>query len=384
LNELILKEAIEVELEILTYDDLFWEALLQILDGVGDALHKPAIANDDRLRKIALHALLNVMIWDEESSIGDVAAAVPEMIIQHAKPDDLDKIRKAVQHAQAERSKSPYRGYESSTFAEFLADLDAIDGADPEQIIENLIEQGMYRPALTRLLEMKKIEQAIALIEHHMLQPYERLEAAYALSAVGHTDEAVRLIEAIHGNKYSVQLSEWLIKQYIERADHASALKLLRLKMGQYPSPQLYEEIKKTALKVNQWETVRAAVLADLRDNHLTPVLARIHLLDGEWDSAWNVIESKPPKYQGYGYEQIDLEVARATRTTHPRRSIPVYLNYVRTYINHRSRDSYRTATGLLVEAREDLQAWQKQVEAIKTEFKQLPALKDEMRQAGL
>jgi uncharacterized Zn finger protein len=118
-------------------------------------------------------------------------------------------------------------------------------------------------------------------------------------------------------------------------------------------------------------------------------VLARIYLLKHEYDSASNVVDMKPSKYRGYGYEQVDLEVARATRTSHPHRAIPVYLKYVRNNIDFRNRESYRTAAGLLAEARAcyetlgDLEKWKQEVEAIKTEFKQLLALKDEMRKAG-
>lgn len=73
-----------------------------------------------------------------------------------------------------------------------------------------------------------------------------------------------------------------------------------------------------------------------------------------------------------------------------PAKALPVYLKYVRKSIDERNRDSYRRAAEYLAIARElylkldDSASWSALIQEIRTEFKRLPALQDELDKAGL
>lgn len=73
-----------------------------------------------------------------------------------------------------------------------------------------------------------------------------------------------------------------------------------------------------------------------------------------------------------------------------PERAIQVYISLARTNIDLRSRDNYAVAARHLASARDTYRlsnneaVWQTLISEIKTEFKRLPALQDELRKAGL
>lgn len=89
-------------------------------------------------------------------------------------------------------------------------------------------------------------------------------------------------------------------------------------------------------------------------------------------------------------YKPLDLEVAERSRQARPQKAIPVYVDYARREIGRRSRGNYAQAAAYLAVVRDlyrqlgDEETWRKLIGGIREEFRRLPALQDELNQAGL
>jgi uncharacterized Zn finger protein len=84
------------------------------------------------------------------------------------------------------------------------------------------------------------------------------------------------------------------------------------------------------------------------------------------------------------------MEVARASREDRPQRALPVYVKAARQQIDQRNRKHYAQAAQLLKVVRNlylrlnDEAGWQQTISGIRQEFRNLPALQDELNKAVL
>jgi uncharacterized Zn finger protein len=91
----------------------------------------------------------------------------------------------------------------------------------------------------------------------------------------------------------------------------------------------------------------------------------------------------------GWG-PRLDLEAAEKSRFARPRKAIPVYEKYARRSIDGRNRNSYSQAAVYLSIVRDlyrqlnEEKPWQDLIGGIRTEFRKLPALQDELNKAKL
>ncbi len=382
--EVILQESLEASYDELAYDDDFWEAFNEVLEGIVDALAHAEVSADDRLRKTALFALLNAEIWD--INMGGVGTTdgveIVETILQYARADDIEKIRKVVEHSRSQKSGK----WASEYFNNLLLNLNVVDGADPETVLDWMLEQEMYRAVLGKLMELGRHDEAIKLVEDHLTQPYERLEAVKLLSTQGQTEAAIRLAEDTLKRDFYHGLVDWLLDQYQQRGDQKSRVRLLQRRLQERPSLDTYQALKQAAQAVDRWEQLRPETIQLLSRD--TATLIRVYLSEQEWDAAWQALESSSKNL--YGTYGIELEVADATRFTRPHKALDVYLRQARFNIDQRSRDNYQQAAHQLANMKEiylqlgEAAEWEKLIASIKTDFKRLPALQDELRRAKL
>jgi uncharacterized Zn finger protein len=84
------------------------------------------------------------------------------------------------------------------------------------------------------------------------------------------------------------------------------------------------------------------------------------------------------------------VEVAQAASEQRPRESIRLYLQLAESLILQRGRGNYAQAAGYLQPVRAtylrlgEPQTWQALIVNLREEFRNLPALKDELNRAGL
>jgi uncharacterized Zn finger protein len=354
----------------------------------------PTLAEDDGERQIIFNALLNTYLADIEA--GDIAADVPDTILRYARKPDLPAIRERIDEAKKKAQKRPYHEHSVEMYNAFLADLDILDGADPEEVLKRLRDEEMYSLLVGKLLEMKRLDEAIEVVEEHLSSPYERLAELPRLVAAGLDDDAVRLAKATLRRTNDERLMDWLLKRLKARGDTEDLFDWELRRMKADPDIDHYNELKAVAHQLHKWDATRPDLIRDLETGKRYDVLTLIYLKDEVWNDAWDMLAKTQTLkridlgHSLYSYAQLEMEVAEKSRRALPERALPIYINHAHARINDRKRDSYAEAAGYLSVVRElyrqigNEDRWQKLITDIRTEFKRLPALQDELRKAKL
>lgn len=371
----------------------FVMALNSVLEWLADCLDRDEISQNDTECRAILDRLLDAYIWDINiGGHGLSDEVMPEMLLEHAKQDDLPAIRERILAAQRRKAQSQYGQWGVEAYESFLIQLDALDNTDPEATLHRLREQGLYRLLFGKLLSMGRVEEAIAVIVGHLTNPYERLQVLPVLSAAGHDDTAVRLARETVNRQFDDRLAHWLAERYTARGDQNALFDLRLTCMQQNPNEAYYAVLKQAAEAVGTWETVRPEIIRQLEDREQFEVLTRVYLHDQAWDLAWDTLARQPQRSpQGWmNWSRLDLEVAERSRHARPHQAIPVYGDYARREINARNRNHYAQAARYLAVARElyrqlgDKDAWRGLIGGVRDEFRRLPALQDELNKAKL
>jgi pentatricopeptide repeat protein len=160
------------------------------------------------------------------------------------------------------------------------------------------------------------------------------------------------------------------------------------------PMEQYYSELKTAAKAIGRWEVLRPKVIDWLEKKQNYTVLIQCYLHDQEWDAAWEVLEkqkkSKQNMWAMWGFQPLDFEVAKRSQKARPEKAIAIFTKYIRSEIGLRERKHYASAAELLATVRDlykeigDKESGDKLIASIRAEFPQLPALKEELKKAGL
>jgi uncharacterized Zn finger protein len=390
----VLEEGLEEDNYPFDDEGDFMGALYGAVEGLIECLDQDEIAKDDTERRAVFNTLLDVYIWNCSMGGYGLSDGVDEAILAHATRSDLPEIRERITAAQNKRRARPYSKWSVESYEQFLIDLDTLDEVDPELVLKRLREHGLYDLLFKKLLQMQRGEEAIAVAAQHLIGPYERLQAVSQLTQAGHSYAAINLAREALDKAYDERLTAWLLEQYQARGDQEACLQLQRQQMLAAPSEPHYAALKESAQGLGRWETLRPEIIAWLKRKRYYPVLIRASLHDQDWDAAWETFEKHgtPPRgsREVWAYLHLDFEIAQRSHVARPQQAIPVYIKYARAEINHRNRDSYRTAAQHLGVVRKlyrqtsNESAWNDLIGSIRAEFKQLPALKDELNKAGL
>lgn len=370
----------------------FIAAVQQALERLADCLQHDELTANDAARRAILDRLLDAFIWNIDIGgygLGD--GVMPEAVLEYAQPSDLPTFRERILAAQRRQTESVYGQWSVEHYEEFLIQLDAIESTDPEVTLQRLRDQGLYRLLFNKLLSLERIDEAVDVFTDH-LGVHERLRVLPALSAAGHDDTAVRLAQETVNNEFNDRMARWLAERYAVR-NNQNALFQLRLQaMQERPSEPYYAALKTAAAAIGTWETVRPEIIRQLEQSADFETLTRVYLHDEDWDAAWETFNrtSQPARRGRMSWRSLDFEVAERSRHARPRNAIPVYIDYARREIDQRSRDHYAEAASYLSVVHElyqqldDEDAWRDLISGIRAEFRRLPALQDELNQAGL
>ncbi len=375
-------------------DGDFIASLGGVVDGLIECLAHTEIAEDDDERRSTIDSLLDAYIWDVNFGGTGLSDEVPQTILEHLKPEDLDAARERVRTALEKALASGYGSWSSETYGRFLMQLDTID-TDPEQVIVRLREQGLYRLVFEKLLEMGRGDEAIKVTEEYLTRPYERLLAVRDLADAGYTEVAIRLAEETLQTDYREDLTEWLLGQYQKHGDREAQLRLQRQRMHTRPHLSNYEALHKVAESLGQWQDVRSEIVKWLEEQGHIDVLTHVYLYEQDWDAAWDTAEKATTQQgqrlfrPGWGMP-LALEVAEKSRFERPHKAIPIYVEQAEARIGYRGRENYHVAASYLATVRDlyhrtnDEAAWKKLIARVREEYHMLPALQDELDKAGL
>jgi uncharacterized Zn finger protein len=372
-------------------------AVGDVIKQLGSSLDQPEIIDHDDERRGVFDSLLSMFLTDIDVGGYGFADEAGDYILRYARAADLPQLRKRMQERLARLPRQ--RDWARQAYAEFEAELDVLDNVDPEVTLARLRESGLYSLLVGKLIELKRYDEAVQVVEQHITNAQARFLELQRLTAVGRDDDAVRLAQQTLRTGYDMfgdrPLMDWLLARLEARGDTALLFEWQLRRMQAEPSEKHYAELKAAALPLGNWDRVRTDLIRQLEKMGRYDVLTTIYLHDEEWDEAWAALKQvKSPSGYYYrwmsGYASLDLEVASRSRFARPALALPVYIEHARQSIDRRNRDSYREAAEYLSIARElylklnDSASWLALIREIREVFKRLPALQDELNKAGL
>jgi uncharacterized Zn finger protein len=379
--------------------ELMW-ALHSVVAAVVACLEQTEISADDHERRALIEQLTAAYIWNIELGgygLGD--GILPDAILQHIRPEDIPDIRARAQAAQKRKQQNDFGRWGVEALERFQIELDALDSTDPEETLQRLREQGLYRLVFEKLISMGRIDEAIQVVSQHVTNSYERLLALPRLEEVGRSADAVRLANESLRAGFDYHMANWLDHHYQTSGSRNDLFELRLLCMQQQSSVGHYVALKEAAEAIDVWARVRPDILKDLEQKKEYAVLAQIYLHDEEWDAAWEMVDHIAAESRtrrdawGWGWvgqPGIDLEVADKSKEARPHKALPVFSKYARRQIEGRSRGHYHQAAAYLSVVRDlyqkigDENSWRELIQGIREEFRRLRALQDELNQAGL
>jgi uncharacterized Zn finger protein len=377
--------------------DLIW-ALNPVVEALLECLKQDEISVDEDERRLLIERLMDVYIWDiENGGYGLGEGMLPHALLQHLRPEDIPGVRARLLDAQRRSQKSPY-GMDSwvqETLERFQLQLDTLESTDPDETLQRLRGQGLYRLLFEKLMALGRVDEAIEVVAKDLTNSYQRLLALPHLVDAGRKDEAIRLANVSLRAGFDGRMAQWLAEEY-QRSDDRNALFELRLLgMKQQPSEAYYAALKEAAEAIGVWGAVRPDILKGLAEKKEYHILAQVYLYDEEWDAAWQTLEQIPKRSpQGIwgwvGSPGFDLEVAARSKEARPHKAIPIFIKYARQQIEGRKREHYSQAASYLSTVRDlykqidEQDAWRELIQGIRDEFRRLRALQDELKRAGL
>lgn len=354
-------------------------------------LDQDVVITDDNERKAILNALLDVEIWDTEAGGFDIGWESREIILHYAKPDDIPAIREKLEEMKNYQQKRQYGQWAAESYTRFLLDLDVIDAVDPEITLQKLRDEGMTELLIRKLLELERVEEALRVVNEEIATPYELFKIANLFASKDQAHLAQQLVENFLNKQADERLTHWMVDYYQQQKNVDKTLHWERVLMRVRPTDDLYLEIKHNAKTLNQWEIIQPEIITELKQGKHFNLLTRLYLIEEEWELAWQTLPEarKEPRNWMYG-QAIELEVADATRHIMPDRAISIYKDRIQQNIDARGRDNYAQAAAWLVIVRKlyrdlkEQETWNHLIKHIRTEYKRLPALQDELNKAGL
>lgn len=356
-------------------------AIDEAVSGLGECLvHQ---ADDQVTRRGLQRVLFEVIRWDINFGGIEMGSEAGDYLLDHATAEDRVEIRRWVEEALAKSSRTSTWSREA--YFSLLLNLDELDG-QTDTFLRRAEEAELYPQVAGKLLELGRVDEAIATAREHLQQVHEVLGFAEALEGTGRVAEALALVKELVGKSEDQRVSPWLAERYEKVGDFQTALDLRLQRFRQWLSVDQWAEVQRVAERAGTWPELRLRLLAELEREKKYPLLVDIWLRDKDPERAWEAAQ-KIPEYSRLDYL---YRVARASEDTQPQRAAEVYRALAERAIASRGRDNYHQAAIHLARARDlyrklgEAAAWEQYMADLRARHSSLPALKDELRKANL
>ena len=270
------------------------------------------------------------------------------------------------------------------------------DRLDDEAYLRLCRETGLLRDLVERLLSLQQVDEAVAEVQQ-VEDVAELVALADLLRAHGESYIAENLIRRRARTSHDPRLTAWLKERAEEAGDVDEALGLAERLFWRAPTLPHYQEVKDLAQRLGTWDRVVQGLRAHLEKDKQYALLTEIYLLEGEIDAALTAVKHvrEPNYFTGWntGYlsaDTLQIRVAQAAEDSRPDDAIRLYEAQVKRLIENRKRDSYAIAATYLARVRDVFRRqrreceWDPLIARYRADYKRLPALQDELRQAHL
>ncbi len=273
------------------------------------------------------------------------------------------------------------RQWRAESYGRFLLNLQG-DSLTDEQFIELCRRTGQLKKLVERLLQLNRIEEAIAAAQ--TASDYELLALADLFVAHDQAAVAEGLVWERTATSKDTRLTGWLKQQAVNSGDWSQASQYAESQFWQRPTLEYYQDVKSIAAELGDWPERQAVILARLTKQEAYALLTRIYLLENDVEAALKTLPQV--RYSG----SLAMEVAQAAEAGHPREAIRLYQQQATQLIAARGRGNYAEAAGYLQRVKKLLlrlgerDKWEEIIRTVRDQKPRLPALLDELKRAGL
>ncbi len=299
------------------------------------------------------------------------------------------------------RGLPPKAEWAASETDRFTARLLEAGEVDRDRLLAKYLDHALWAEASALLVTLDRPAEAITLARQHLREPRGLLPVATALATQG-DDQRAKAIQLVEDTLWETEgklpgldqmFRDWLIEQYLLAGAGDKALALATTSFERHPNREgwdrLHEIAQHDSLPPTTWTQVRQTALNHLQQTGNWYQVAGLLLDEGDLPGALAAYRHIPSGY-GYdnlGFSQSDLgwRLAQAAESVAPDDAIAIYRKRAESLISRRKRDAYRDATAYLERIRDTLRRhgreteWDEIITTLRTEFKTLRALREEL-----
>jgi hypothetical protein len=360
----VLESLIENAESIGDEDGCMSEVIGDCADGLGECL--PKIADADRRMSI-LTSLIDVVEMDDRSGGWGFGDGAYDAIRKHGTPPDrwalVDLLRR--------------RGADDDLVQSLEEDL-----LSDDEYLQRCRETTRHDALIERLLKLQRVGEAASAALHMDESLLPRIADLFVRA--GQAQAAEEWMRQRAARSTRTELLRWLRDRCAARGDHCASLEFARREYQAKPTLDGYEEVRRLAIRLKQWESIRAdalRLLASHPDQKAPAVQALVK--EGLVNEAVSLMRSERLDHLGEW-------VAKSVEHQRPDVSIELYATAADRLIARRNRQNYRQACLVLsrirklCESLEEQDAWKIRTAAIRKRYAGLPALMEEMRKSKL
>lgn len=377
----------EVAETVLEYEDAIMQeesgGLGSLIDdcaeGMAECLN--TIAESAQRQKI-LKGLLDIYAWDVEAGGIGIGDGVPDILLDQTTPQERQTIA-----GWAEAALPGKGDWFRRTMGGLLLELQA-DTLGDEAYLGICRQTGRLKNLVDRLLLLKRIDEAVT--ESQTASDYDLLSLAELFVQHSQGPLVETIIHERAKTSQDTRLMVWLKDYATKQGDLAQALTFAEKLFWLRPTVDAYVEMRQLAQPQQQWADLRNKTLESLAQKGRHDLLTEIFLEEGLIDQALSSLDmAKKPHYFLEGFD-LQVRVASAASEQRPKESIRLYVQIIERLIERRGRENYAQAANYLRSVKDaylrlgEPQTWQALIAKLREQHRNLPALKDEFKRAGL
>jgi uncharacterized Zn finger protein len=369
---------------IMFYDEMEDEEgdLLDLIDNATGGLGRCALQLDSDLDRIAVHrTLYELYCWDAAGGGGGPGELIEDLMLATTRAADRRQVADWVAETLAgdeswldESTRLILGGLWLTVVQEDVSD---------QEFLALCRRTGRVDRLVGRLLALDRVDEAAAAMADAPV--YMLLPGANQLVSAGRGRLAEEIVRQRMKEDDAVELQAWLKLRVEARGDVYEAADLAKGIFGSWPTMMAYEDLVRLANEVGNWEDLRPQFLEELAKEGLHALVIQIHLWENDPEAAVAALDAAGEDLTGAFGELAGL-VAMAVEDSYPEGALSIYLQLVDAAIAKRRREDYQRAAEYLVQVRElqDPDEWQTYIADLRTRYRRLSALQDELNRAGL
>ncbi|MEN3336153.1 MAG: hypothetical protein V7641_5518 [Blastocatellia bacterium] len=335
---------------------------------------------DSRTRRAWLETLLDAFAKDIEIGGIDFASSAPDIVIKQASDEEWQWIE-----AHVRRLAAGSRDWGREQLVRFLTK--GLDKRGRKSAANGLVREiGTPEQQAKLLIKEGHTEEAVRLM-NDIVEGKPGLVTQFAdwLLEAKAQQAALNFVLA-HERTASWRRDQWLADYYRRLGTPEEAVAAQKTLLVNSPSVEQFKALQAVCRKTKNWPEVRAEGLAALERAGRFDALVEIALHEGDVARALELL----PQAKGWGAAHLRMKVAEAAEKELPHEAVRLYLEKIEQEIAGRSRGSYSVAASTLKKVKllfiklHDQTAWAEYIKVLRESHKNLPALQDELRKAGL